>query len=107
LRHILSPAVAALRVEVVPLAARRGSKGRRAATPKDFSQRVLYDDAGAAGLHGAGMPLEGLDLGAAVAQGQAGAQTANRPPATTARKPLNLSFGIDYRSSAIGSVLSR
>src|ERR1700675_618811 len=41
LRHILSPAVAPIRVEVTPLAARGGRQGRRAATPKDFSQLML------------------------------------------------------------------
>ena len=39
---------------------------------------MLYDDAGTAGLHGTGMPLEDFDVGSAVAQGQASAQTANR-----------------------------
>src|SRR5258708_1353354 len=73
LRHILRPAVAPIRVEVSPPAARGGSQGRRAVTAKDFSQLMLYDDAGSAGLHGARMPLEDFDVGTAVAQGQAGA----------------------------------
>src|ERR1700688_520220 len=73
LRHILSPAVAPIRVEVAPPAARRGRQGRRAVPAKDFSQLMLDDDAGTARLHRAGMPLEDFDLGTAVAQGQAGA----------------------------------
>src|SRR5229473_299328 len=66
LRHILSPAVAPLGVEVATPAARGGRQGRRAVTAKDFSQLMLYDDAGTAGLHGAGMPLEDFDVGTAV-----------------------------------------
>src|ERR1700678_1492642 len=76
LRHILSPSVASLRVEVAPLAARRGRQGRRPVTAKDFSQLMLYDNAGTAGLHRAGMPLEDFDVGTNVAQGQASAKTA-------------------------------
>src|SRR6266852_415529 len=41
LRHILSPAVAPIRVEVAPSAARRGRQGRRAVAAKDFSQLML------------------------------------------------------------------
>src|SRR5712692_5606270 len=78
LRHILSLAVAPLRVEVAPLAARRGRQGRRAVPAKDFSQRILHDDAGTARLHGPGMPLEDFDVSTALAQGQACAQTADR-----------------------------
>src|SRR5947209_3479621 len=78
LRHILSPAVASLSVEVAPPAARGGRQGRRAVTAKDLSQLMLYHDAGTSGLHGPGMPLEDFDDGTAVAQGQTGAQTANR-----------------------------
>src|SRR5229473_7662893 len=66
LRHILSPAVASIRVQVAPRATRGGRQGRRAVTAKDFSQLMLYDDAGTAGLHGAGMPLEDFDVGTAV-----------------------------------------
>src|ERR1700694_5680047 len=73
LRHILSPPVAPIRVEVAPPAARGSRQGRRAATPKDFSQLMLYDDAGTARLHGTGMPLEDFDVGTALAQGQASA----------------------------------
>src|SRR5258707_14382487 len=70
LRHILSPAVAPIRAEVAPSAARRGRQGRRAVPAKDFSQLMLDDDARTARLHGSGMPLEDLDVGTAVAQGQ-------------------------------------
>src|SRR5216684_427675 len=78
LRHILSPAVAPISVEVAPPAARGSRQGRRAVPAKDFSQLMLDDDAGTAGLHGARMPLEDFDVGTAVPQGQAGAQTADR-----------------------------
>ena len=73
MRHILSLAIAPIRVEVAPPAARRGRQGGRAVAAKDFSQLMLDDDAGTARLHRDGMPLEDFDLGTAVAQGQAGA----------------------------------
>src|SRR5271169_2659810 len=65
LRHILSLAVAPIRVEVAPPAARRGRQGRRAVAAKDFSQLMLDDDASTARLHRARMPLEDFNLGTA------------------------------------------
>src|SRR5258708_36849231 len=73
LRHILSPAVAPIRVEVAPPAARGGRQGQRAVTTNDFSQLMRDDDAGTAGLHRARMPLEDFDVGTAVTQGHASA----------------------------------